>query len=125
MPISLRRIIYSMNLPRMIYLRSKEDLCDAEEVDLYNLHIYKNYVVLPYIKEATVYDAFLDSRNMVEEKKLLHEQDNFEVSFRIFLDYSKKHGYMLDKYGSFKIEYLTPIAIDWCNKNRIKYVDDL
>lgn len=125
MSLSLRHIIYSFELPGMVYLRKEDDLFCAEDVDLYNLHIYKNYVILPHIKESTVYDAFLDSRNMVQEKKYLHELDDFEVSFRKFLDYSKRHGYMLDKYGYFKEEYLKPIAIEWCNKNRIQYVDDL
>lgn len=132
MPISLRRIISLMTLPKMIYLRSKNELFGAEEVDLYNLHIYKNYVILPYIEQATIYDAFLDSRNLVPEKKLLHEQDNFEVAFRIFIDGDKRfvdrnnrYGYMGDGYGYFEIEYLKPIAIEWCNKHRIPYVNDL
>jgi hypothetical protein len=126
MQISLRHIISILTLPNMIYLKVKKDFFEADEIDLYNLHIYKDYVPLPYIKQATIYDAFLDSRFLNSEKELLHKQDNFEASFRRFVDCNKKYDHILfNQYIQYEIEYLKPIAIEWCKNNKVQYVDDI
>lgn len=126
MQISLRHIISILTLPNMIYLKVKKNFFEAEEIELYNLHIYKDYVPLPYIEKATIYDAFLDSKFLNSEKALLHKQDNFEVSFRKFVDCNKKYDHSLfNQYLQFEIEYLKPIAIEWCNNNKVQYADDI
>ena len=52
----------------MVYLRAKNDIFETEEVSLHNLHIYKDYVILPYIEKAVIYDAFLDAKFLSKEK---------------------------------------------------------
>lgn len=126
MHISLRHVISNLTLPNMIYLKAKNDFFETKEVDLYKLHIYKDFVVLPYIDKAAIYDAFLESKFLNSEKELLHKQENFEVSFRKFIDYNKKYDHSLfDQYIQFEIEYLNPIAIKWCNNNKVQFVDDI
>lgn len=126
MSISLSSMIVRMTYPNLIYVKSKDDLFDSEELDLYKMQLYKDYIHFPYINETELYDAFLDEFHLVKEKKMLHETDDFVVSFRKFIDNNKKYGHELYRYFySFKESYLTPIAIEWCEKNKISYEYDV
>lgn len=100
---------------------------EKEEIDLYRLTEYKDYINLPYVKKADVYDEFLESMYLYKEKNQLHNKEEFfEVKFREFIDYNKKYDhYLFDLYNDFEIEKIRNIAVAWCNKNKIQYFDDM
>jgi len=126
MCISLRTLIYHVTFPEMVYYKKKNELFDLEELDIYKLQEYKDYVFLPYVSQASIYDAFLDAFHLTKVKKELHQKDDFEVEFRKYIDFNKKYRHELFRYyHNFEIEYLSPIVIDWCNKNKIHYYDDI
>lgn len=74
MCISLRRIIAHMTLPNIVYLRSRKELFDLDDLDIYKLQIYKDYRLLPYIEQTTIYDAFLDDFHLLKEKRSFTEK---------------------------------------------------
>lgn len=122
----LSSMIVWMTYPNLIYVKSNEKLFEKEELDLYKMQLYKEYIYFPYVEENKLYDAFLDEFHLIKEKKILHETDDFPVSFRRFIDNNKKYGHELYRYFySFKETYLAPIAIEWCKKNKVSYEDDL
>lgn len=128
MNISLKSLLNLATLPGIVYLKKKNILIEAAEVDLYKLTPYKDYIVLPYIKDEVIYDAFLDSYHisLKKEKAELHKSDDFAAAFRRFIDNNKKYGHLLYcHYYDFEKVYLRPILIDWCKKNKIAYTDDL
>ena len=126
LPIS--HFIGSMTIPDQVYLKKKKEIVCAEEVDLYPLDLYKDYVPLPYFDEENeLYDAFLDyyqtylQRYKVKEQ--LHASDNFPNAFNRLLETSWEYG--LDCYWKFVQQYIRPYAITWLQKNKIPYEDDL
>lgn len=126
MSISLKLFISNMDSPGMVYLKKKNELVEASEVDLHKLTLYKDYVFLPYIRDSEIYDSFLDHYHLDKEKKMLHKSNNFEVEFRYFIDYNKKYDHLFyDHYFDYAKDYLKPILIEWCKKNKITYIDDL
>jgi|GEM_PF-2485599 len=130
MNLSLLSLITDMTLPNdtMLYLRKKGKIVNAESVDLSVLTLYKDYVVVPHIEETEICDAFLNSCPFIskKEKEDLRSGDSFEGNFRIYIDSCHSYGIGLNRaYCDFYKKYLTPLAVKWCNENKISYTDDL
>lgn len=126
MEISLRCLVSNIVLPDMVYLKKKNKFFEAEELDLYKLHLHKDYVYLPYVNEEDIYDSFLEEYHLNKEQKVLHDSNDFGVSFRKFINYNKKFDHELFRYYcSFESNYLKPIAIEWCKKNQVSYINDI
>ena len=85
MSTSLKMLLSNITLPNMVYLKKKNMLVEATEVDLYKLTLYKDYVFLPYVKDPEMYDLFLDHYHLVKEKRRLHQSDDFESEFCRFI----------------------------------------
>lgn len=126
MCISLRHIIADMTLPNIVYLKSKKELVDSDDADICKLQIYKDYIVLPYVEQTTIYDAFLDDFHLLKEKEELHKSQKFDIEFRKYIDCNKKFDHELSRYYyTFETNFLKPMAIEWCEKNKVSYHDDL
>lgn len=90
------------------------------------MQIYKDYIVLPYVEQTSIYDAFLDDFHLLKEKEQLHKSQNFDVEFRKYIDCNEKFDHELSRYYyTFETNFLKPIAIEWCEKNKVPYHDDL
>lgn len=111
-------------------MKKDNKIFDLEDIDIYKYNEYKDYVILPYVDEEEIYDMFLDtykydSKYLKNIKEKLHKEGNFCVNFRRFIDSNEKFNHSLsDIYFDFEIGYLKPIMIEWCNKNKIAFVDD-
>lgn len=127
-PISLRHAILCTTYLEdevMCFFRKTNEICELTDSIKYKYNQYKDYVILPKIKEEDLYNLFLDEFHFTKIKKELNNSDNFLVNFRCFIERNYFNGmYLLDQYRRFEINYIKPIIIDWCNKNRIKYIDD-
>lgn len=98
MEISLRCLVSNIVLPDMVYLKKKNKFFEAEELDLNKLHLYKDYVYLPYVNKEDIYDSFLEEYHLNKEQKELHRKENFAVEFRKYIDYNKKFDHELFRY---------------------------
>ena len=115
-----------MKLPNMIYCKKQKEIFEACELDLYKMQKYKDYLCVPYFELSFLYDAFLDDMHLEKVKTELHNKEDFETEFRRYIDCNKKYDHELFRYYyRFETKYLKPIAIEWCNKNRIDYCDDV
>lgn len=76
-----------MDSPGMVYLKKKNELVEASEVDLHKLTLYKDYVFLPYIRDSEIYDSFLDHYHLDKEKrcciKAIILKSNFDILLTI------------------------------------------
>lgn len=124
----LSHFIGSMTIPDQVYLKKKKEIVCAEEIDLYPLDLYKDYVPLPYFDEENeLYDAFLDHYQIYLQrykvKEQLHESGDFPIAFRRFIETSWEYDSRC--YRTFLQQYIRPHAVAWLQKNKIPYEDDL
>ena len=126
MCISLKHLISTMKLPDMIYCKKQKEIFEACELDLYKMQKYKDYLCVPYFELSFLYDAFLDDMHLEKVKTELHNKKDFDIEFRRYIDCNKKYDHELFRYYyQFERKYLKPIAINWCNENKIKHNEDV
>lgn len=124
MRISLYSVVCKISANEVfVCLKKSGKILTTDEVDLYPLDLYKDYVFLPHIDKTVVYDAFLDHYHLDKVKRLLHEQEDFTVAFRIFSENSWE--YHMDIVRNFEMKYLKPLAEAWCRKNNLSFIDDV
>lgn len=126
MKILLSDLLSYITTPGLIFLKKKKEIVEAKSINLQNLNLYKDYVVVPFIKETVIYDAFLDYYHLDKIKEKMHCSKDFETEFRRFINYNPKYGHLLnDHYIDFKKNYLKSIVVLWCKNNKIEYIDDI
>lgn len=127
--LSLRTFVGTITLSeKFVYLKKKHEVVLAEEVDLYNLDLYKDYVPVPHIEKKDIIQAFFDHYHLNKEKQMFCESEDLVADFNNYIhDYSHcMLGFtMYELYWDFQDAYLKPIAVKWLVQNKIPYEDDL
>ena len=128
--VSLQDIIMAIPFKDMVYLKGKrgkfqKGIYSLDELSKLKLKKYKDYYRLPRITFTDLYNGFLNSVHLKEVKYELHQERDFELAFRIFIDDNEKYGHSLyDPFFDYKYKITKKMALEWCKKYRIKYIDD-
>lgn len=127
--LSLRTLVGTITLSeKFVYLKKKHEVVLAEEVNLYNLDLYKDYVPVPHVERTDIIQAFFDHYHLEKEKQMFCESKDLVGDFSNYIHDGSvcMLGFtMYDMYEDFYDAYTAPIAVKWLRKNKIPYKDDL
>ena len=109
---------YNDNTNEFIYIGDYSDMSEDEKEE-----IYDNCIVLPtkyYIDEYGMMEEFIETIEDVRLYNQLQIAINGRGAFRRFKDTCINFDIIEDWY-KFRNEKYKEIAIEWCNKNNIKF----
>lgn len=126
--VSLHDIMTSITCENdnIVYLKGKRGKFQKgihyfNELSNLKLKRYKDYYRLPRLTSNDLYNGFLNSVHLKKLKYELHQEKDFVVAFRIFIECYPE---LFEQYCRYDYNITKKMALDWCKKYRIKYIDD-
>lgn len=114
--IKLSFLFANVTMNNMFFDMKTYSIVDSEDAGTFP---YDHCIKMPYYNEEKIYDYFLSEMNLENVKEELHNDEDFGVAFRKYIDYNH---ILFEKYCTYETEFLKPIIISWCKENNVKYI---